>query len=195
MCLMPFPGAVDDGLDRIVPGRPAELLANPARVGHELGWIAGSPGRFDGGGFVSGNLPRGVDPLFDRGTVAAAEIEHVALLAGERAHVCRGEIDDVNVITDARAVGSGIIGAEDLDVWALAQRDLEDNGNQMRLLAVMFTVAAGRTSRVEVAQTDVLDAVQTVVPVEDFLEHQLRFTVGIDWLFREVFTDGDARGH
>jgi len=48
------------------------------------------------------------------------------------------QVDDVDVIADAGAVGRRIIRAEDLALRLLAEGDLQDVGNEVRLDAVML---------------------------------------------------------
>ena len=49
-----------------------------------------------------------------------------------------GEIDDVDVVADAAAVGRRVVGAVDLDRLLLAEGDLEDIRDQVGLDAVVF---------------------------------------------------------
>ncbi len=108
------------------------------------------------------------------------------------------EIEDVDVIADAGAVRRLVIGAEDRDMLLLAERDFQDVRNEVRFDAVILAEFFGGASGVEVAQRHVAQAVDFVVPAEHFLEHQLRFAVGIDRALRERLVDrhtlGDAEG-
>ena len=57
-----------------------------------------------------------------------------------------GQIDDVDVVADARAVGRGIVVAEDHDLLALTERDLQHDRNQMRFGVVVFAQVSFRRS-------------------------------------------------
>ena len=48
------------------------------------------------------------------------------------------EIEDVDVVANAGAVGRFVVGAEDFDVRLLAERDFEDIRDEVRLDAVIF---------------------------------------------------------
>ena len=96
-----------------------------------------------------------------------------------------GEVVDVDEIADAGAVGRGVFVAVDLRLLLLAERDLDDVGDEVGLDAVILAEFLARAGGVEVAQVDVHQAVDLVVPVEDLLEHQLRLAVGIDRLLRQ----------
>lgn len=48
------------------------------------------------------------------------------------------EIDDVDVVAQARAVRRRIVIAEDRDVIALAERDLQDQWDEVRLRVVVL---------------------------------------------------------
>ena len=97
--------------------------------------------------------------------------------APEGEHVRLREIEDVDVVADARAVGRLVVGAVDFDVLLLPERDLQDVRDEVRLDAVIFAEGLGGAGGVEVAQGDVVEAVDFVIPAEDFLEDQLRFAV------------------
>ena len=70
----------------------------------------------------------------------------------------------MNVIANACAVGSGVVIAKDRDLAALAEGDLQDDRNEVRLgLVALANVAVlVGTARVKVAEADVLDAVGNV---------------------------------
>ena len=60
----------------------------------------------------------------------------------ERLHVGDGEILNVDVVTDARAVGSVVVVAENREMGALSHRGFAGNRDQMRLGAVVFPEVA-----------------------------------------------------
>ena len=83
----------------------------------------------------------------------------------------RGQVFDVHVVADARAVRRPIIGPEDVEGVALAQRHLQRQGDDVRLRVVVFA-AHGHpravehgSAGVEVAQRGVLQPRLAMVPV------------------------------
>ena len=85
----------------------------------------------------------------------------------ERLDVGIGQIVDVDVVADARAVGRGIVVAEHLHRRALAQRCLHHQRDEVeRLPPVLADAAVGAgAGGVEVAQADRAQAVADAVPV------------------------------
>jgi hypothetical protein len=55
-----------------------------------------------------------------------------------------GQVRDVDVVPDRRAVRGVVVRAEDLDVPAKPERGLDDQGNQMRLGIVVLADLAVR---------------------------------------------------
>ena len=74
------------------------------------------------------------------------------------------QVEDVDVIADAGAVGRRIIRAENLALRLLAERDLQHVRNQMRLDAMMFAEFFARAGGVEVAEGDELQPVNLLIP-------------------------------
>ena len=104
------------------------------------------------------------------------------------------EIDDVDVVAQARAVRRRIVIAEDRDVIALAERDLQDQWDEVRLRVVVLADGAivECTGCVEVAQRDVADAVRAADPLHHLLHRALRLAVRVRRLRRIVFHDRHA---
>ena len=84
--------------------------------------------------------------------VAAADAD-VVRQAGSRPDLLQredvrgGQVIDVDVVADAGAVGRRVVGAEDLDVRALAERGLEDERDQVRFGVVVLADGAVRRRR------------------------------------------------
>src|SRR6266436_7960343 len=89
--------------------------------------------------------------IVDELVALAQSIEHPDMRAGEIAHM--------NVITDAGAIRGGIVGAENRDVFALSERDLQREGNQVRLRHMVLAQIAGGSRGVEIAEGGVPQAV------------------------------------
>ena len=104
------------------------------------------------------------------------------------------EIDDVDVVAQARAVRRRIVIAEDRDVIALAERDLENERDEVRLRIVILTDGAivERTGRIEVTQRYVANAVRAADPLHHLLHRALRLAVRVRRLRRIVFHDRHA---
>ena len=104
------------------------------------------------------------------------------------------EVRDVDVVADARAVGCRIIGPVNLALSRLAERDLEDVGDEVRLEAMVFAEFFARARGVEVAKRHKLQAMNLLVPLENFFEHQLGLAVRIDRALRHILRYGHAVG-
>ncbi len=102
-----------------------------------------------------------------------------------------GEIVDVDEIADAGAVRGGELFAVDLDLVLLAERDLEHIRNEVGFDAVILAKLLARTGGVEVAEIDVGEAVNLVVPIQHLLEHELRLAVRVDRLLGQPLVHRD----
>ena len=78
----------------------------------------------------------------------------------------------MDVVPDAGAVLRIVIRAVDFYVRFLAERDLQDIGNQMGFDAVLFAELFRGAGCVEITQRDKSQAVDLDVPMQDFLESQ-----------------------
>src|SRR6266436_8692983 len=99
---------------------------------YEHGRITGTARDFARGDGVPGYAANGFDHFANAISAAGTEIvdELVALAQSiEHEDVRAGEIAHMNVITDAGAIRGGIVGAENRDVFALSERDLQCEGN------------------------------------------------------------------
>jgi hypothetical protein len=108
------------------------------------------------------------------------------------------EVEDVDVISNAGAIGRFVIGAIDFDMVFLGERDLENIWDQVGLDAVVFAEFLRGTGGVEVAKGNERQAVNFFIPAEDRLKHELGLAVGIDRTLGEAFIErhaiGDAKG-
>ncbi|MDB6065451.1 MAG: hypothetical protein JWR26_1659, partial [Pedosphaera sp.] len=120
---VPVPGRGDDVFELGVLGFPAEFADGFGGGGDESGRVAGAAGFFDGGDLFAGNLFAGLDDLSDGVAIAIAEVVKALFAGGQGEHVGLGEVDDVDVIADAGAVGRGVVGAVDVAVGGLAEGD------------------------------------------------------------------------
>jgi hypothetical protein len=138
------------------------------------------------------DLPHGVP-----GAVAEVERQAPARLDGLHGQdVGLGQVIDVNVIADARAVGRGVVRAEDRDGLAPPQGRLQDDRHQVRLGPVVLADAGvgGGPGGVEVPQGRVSQAVGPGVVPQGVLEVQLRLPVGVDGVGRMVLRNRGREG-
>src|SRR3954452_22210307 len=129
------PSAGDHVLEIVLRG-PAELTADAVRAGHHPGRVAGSPlddDRFD---VTAGHPRNGVEHLAHAGPLAAADVEDAvgSAVAGGQIFQCGdmriGDVDDGDVVADARPVRGRVVVAE--DARALAGDDaLERHRDQV----------------------------------------------------------------
>ena len=107
---------------------------------------------------------------------AGADVDGKTIFAGgemvESFDVRGGKIVDVDVVADAGAVGRGIVGAEDVQLWALARCGAEGERDQMCFGIVEFAdfSAFVGTGGVEITQGGEAEAVGAVVGFEGLLE-------------------------
>src|SRR5260370_51233 len=81
-----------------------------------------------------------------------------------------GQVTHVNVVTDAGAIRSRVVGSEDGDVFALSERHLQRKGNQVRLGHMILAQMSSGSRRVEVAEAGVVQAMDAVKPGEHLLD-------------------------
>ena len=148
---MPAPGALDNRAQVLESWFPAELAFDLFRGRDQSRRVARTPRFFNDRDFPPTHLATDVDDFTDARAAAGSEIVVRALFRAERENMRAREIEDVNVIPDAGAIRSLVVGAVNFDVRFLAERDLEDVRDEMRLAAVIFAKLRGRPGGVEVA--------------------------------------------
>ena len=117
--LFPRPGGGDDFFEGGVLGFPAKSAVKFFFAGHQDGGIAGAARRDFARNFAAGDFFGGVEDFEDGEAAAVADVEGFAgdgFDRFERADVGVGDVEDVDVIADAGAIGRGIVRAEDFDV-------------------------------------------------------------------------------
>ncbi len=105
------------------------------------------------------------------------------------------QIADVDVVTNAGAVGRVVVFAVDLDVWPLTAGRLQDQWDEMGFWLVVFAKLAIRVGAggVEVAQTDRAQSVGAIAVGQHLLDHAFAVTIGVDRLLRMRFVDRDVQ--
>src|ERR1035437_448805 len=116
VALVPGPGGADNGFELGVFGLPTQLTDCLLRGGDQPRRVAGAPRLLDGRDRFAGYLLTSANDFADGIAIAVAQVIE-ALPSWRQAEDMRlRQVQDVNVIPDARAVGRGIIGAENLAV-------------------------------------------------------------------------------
>ena len=113
----------------------------------------------------SGDLLAHLDDLANRVSLTVAQVEKSVPARFHGENVRPGQINDVNVVPDTRAIGRRVIRAKDLAMRRLAERDPEHVGDQMSFDAVMLAEFGAGAGGVEIAQGNELQAVQALKPV------------------------------
>ena len=126
----------NDGVEVLELGPPIERRTNAGNVGHQDGRIARSPSRHLDREIRPAHLLDRIDHLQHRGPAPVAAIEGRAGAAApqivERRRMRLRQIADMDVVADAGAVWRRIVGAEHLDLVALADRRFAGDLDQMR---------------------------------------------------------------
>ena len=127
-------------------GRPAQRPPGAPPVRDEGGGVARAPGAHVGRDRVAGDVADRVQHLLHGEAGARAQVVDL-VLAGprrvQRLQVGVGEVGDVDVVADARAVGGGVVVAVDDEALAFPARHLQRERDQVRLRRVPLAAAAG----------------------------------------------------
>lgn len=178
-----------------MPGFPAEHAVKFVLAGHEHGRIAGAARGDFARYFATGDFFGGVDQFEDGKTAAVADVESFSgdrFNRFERADVRVGDIQDVNVVADAGAVGRGVIRAENFDVGNEAHGGVENLRDEVGFDTMSFAALRGSASGVEIAKSGELQRGVGAIVSEDFFETELGFAVRVDGIFGVIF--GDRNG-
>src|SRR6267378_3308114 len=91
--------------------------------------------------FAAGDALGGIDDLQNRKAATVADVEgftgNLADLL-KRADMGIGDIEHVDVITDAGSVGRGVVSTKDIDVRQRTRSGIENARNEMSFHAMMF---------------------------------------------------------
>ena len=177
---MPFPGTLDDGIERLELRSPAKLVFDFFRGGDQPRRVAGSARLFNRVDLSSGDLAASRNHLPNTRAASGAEVIESAGRCAKRQNMRLRKIDNMDVVADTCSVGRLIIGAVNFKIRSLAQRDLQHGRNQMCLRPMIFAELLCGTSSVEVAQTNKFHAMNLVVPTQKFFKSQFRFAIGTD---------------
>src|ERR1700736_3418384 len=96
------------------------------------------------------------------------------------------KIANVDVVSNACSIRSRKICSVNFGMRQLAERDLKNARNQMRLGSMMLPIFFRSTCNVEIAQRYKRQSMNLIKPSKDLFEHKLRFSIWIDrilWRF------------
>src|SRR5436305_1317004 len=119
---MPFPGALDDGVERLELWFPSKLALDFVRGSNEARRVPWTAWLFFDFDLASGDFAAGGDYFTNTRSAAGAEVVKSARVCAERQNMCARKIENVNVIANTCAVGCVIIGAVNFDIWPLTKR-------------------------------------------------------------------------
>src|SRR5215467_5812565 len=89
------------------------------------------------------------------------------------------QISHMDVVANACSVVGGIVGAVDQNIFPLPKRDLQDQGDQMRLRMMRLPQLSQSARGIEVSQASVAKTVRAMKPGQHSLDQQLRLTVRV----------------
>mmetsp|Transcript_1210 Transcript_1210/g.2838 ORF Transcript_1210/g.2838 Transcript_1210/m.2838 type:complete len:388 (+) Transcript_1210:157-1320(+) len=166
---------------------PAEEILRLGRVRVHHGHVSRASWRNLVGDGLATRLLKGLDHVQHRVARAGAQVDDKgARLFSElahRGHVPQGQVDDVDVVTHARAVVGGVVIPEDGELGPDASGHLLDEGHEVvgDALGVLAHESRGVGAHgVEVAQQgDVPLVVRLVHVLEDLLDEELCAPVGV----------------
>jgi len=189
------PGGREDVVEVRVVGCPVKFAADLFRAGDKCRGVAGAAWGFKKRNVAAGDAAGGGDDFADAEASAVPEIVDslVGVFKGaENKEMGLGQVVDVDVVTDAGAVGSGIVGAEDGDWACVAESGAENVRDEMGFGLVIFSVSVPSAGGIEIAQDGVTEPVNPAEPLKHDFSLQLGLAVGIDGKLGSVF--GDRKG-
>src|ERR1700722_5447402 len=108
----------------------------------------------------------------------------------DREDVRLGQIEDVYVVTNARAVGSRVVVTKEIEMVARSEHHVQGQRNEMYLGDVSFGMREGSARGVEVAQRRGAQPSRVGQPVESLFDHSLGLAIGALGSRGTVLVDG-----
>ena len=118
---MPFPGAFNDGVERLELRLPAKLLFDLVGGSDEPRWIAGPAWFFDRVDFSTRDFAAGFNYCSNAGTAAGTEIVTSAVGCAEGQNMRLSQIADVNVVADTCPIRCVVIGSIYVDIRSFTE--------------------------------------------------------------------------
>ena len=150
--LVPFPGALDNAIERLKLRLPAKLALDFLRGSDQPRRVAEPAWLFDGVDLSPGDFPASSNHFMYAGTASSPKIVKFALGRGQGQNVGPRKIDNVDIVANAGAVRGLIIGAVNFQVRFLTECDFKRVWNQMGLEPVIFAKISRCTGRIEITQ-------------------------------------------
>jgi len=164
-------------------------------AGDQHGGIAGATRGELAGDFAASDFFGSVNDFEDGEAAAVADVEGLTgdFFDGfECAEMGIGDVENVNVVSDAGAVGSGIVGTKNLDMRNDADGGVEDFGNEMGFDAMGFAAFGRGAGGVEIPKRSVVEAGIGAIVGKDLFKAQFGFAVRVDGIFGVIFWDGNG---
>src|SRR4051794_5715823 len=114
--------------------------------------------------------------------LASADIECpesrlIHALEGEQMSI--GDVEDVNVIAEATAIGRVVVGAIDVELRTTSACRLHQQRDEMGFGIMQFSLHVGGATGIEIAKRDDAETVCDGIPAKDPFEGQLTFAIRI----------------
>src|SRR6478735_5604157 len=191
---MPFPGALDNGVEGLELRLPPKFFLDPFRGSDEPGRVAWSAWFFNRLDFSCSDFAARFDHFSYARTAARAEIVTAAGGLAESQNMRIGEIEDVDVIANTGSIRRVVVGSVNFDVRFFTERHLQHRRNEMRLRSMVLAKFLGCAGGVEVAQTNKFHSMNFVVPAQNFFKCEFGFAVGTDGTQLRGFINWQAIG-
>ena len=177
---------------------PVEFAADLFRTGDERWGIAGSTRRCDKGHLPARDTACRGDDFANAEPCAVADVVDALIGVFKRAEdeqVGVGDVVNMDVVADASAIGSRIVGAENGDRAGRTESGTQYIGDEVRFGLMAFGVPVPRPGGVEVAEDGIPESMNLTKPFQHDLALQLGLAVGIDGELRRVFANGYGLRH
>ena len=170
---MPFPRAFDDFLEGLKTRLPSELPRDLCGGRNEARGIARPARLCHGDDFHAGDFLTGFNHLSHTFAASGAQIVGATFGGAEGEQVGLRKIEDMDVVTNARAIGRVVVCSVNFDALLLTESNLQNVRDKVRLDTVIFTKALAGTGGVEIAQGDIFHSMNGVVTSEGFFQTEI----------------------
>ena len=128
---------------------------------------------------MAGDFTGGLDDLLHREPLAISKIVRAAALLqrseGKDVGLC--QVADMDIIPHAGAIGRGVVVAEDADVLALAEGNLEHQRNEMQLGIMILSPFLAGAGGIEITQAGGFHPVRLLQPVQGAFHDELALAI------------------
>lgn len=177
--------------------------------GEQLSNVAFSPWVDDVRDLFASGLLEGCLELEDAGALASSQVEHFKsldlILMSKGSNVSLCQVNNMDVVTDARAIWRVVIRSKNTEMWQMTGRNLLDVWQQVvwNVTGILADLSSWMSANwVEVPQGNHLDLwIGNCIILHHLLDHGLSLSVWINWLNSASFlvewhiaVDGGAAG-